>query len=60
MAALGLPLAVLAGDRDGLTPAEGARRLAEALPGATLQVLERTGHQILLERPEAVVAAALA
>ncbi|MBP6903488.1 MAG: alpha/beta fold hydrolase [Burkholderiaceae bacterium] len=60
VAALGLPVQVLAGDRDGLTPADGARRLADALPGAELQVLERTGHQILLERPEAVVAAALA
>lgn len=54
-----VPVRILAGDQDGLTPAAGAQALAAALPGATAQVLPRTGHQILLERPEAVIAAIL-
>lgn len=60
LAGVQLPVQILAGDQDGLTPAAGAQALAAALPLARLQVLPRTGHQILLERPEAVIAAILA
>lgn len=60
LARVRLPVDILAGEQDGLTPAAGAQALANALPRATLQVLPRTGHQILLERPEVVVEAVLA
>ncbi len=50
LARLHLPISLLAGDSDGLTPAEGARQLAALLPDAELRVFERCGHQIMLER----------
>lgn len=60
LARVHVPVHILAGDEDGLTPAAGAQALAGALPRATLQVLPRTGHQILLERPQPVIDAVLA
>ena len=50
----GVPALVLAGDRDLMTPLEHSERIAAALPAAELVVLERTGHLLMLERPEAV------
>jgi abhydrolase domain-containing protein 8 len=55
-----LPVQVLAGDADRLTPPEGARRLASALAQAELELLPGCGHQILLERPLRVLDAVLA
>ncbi len=54
---LTLPVSVLAGDSDGLTPASGGKALAEHLPDADFQVLEACGHQLMLEKPEAVLKA---
>lgn len=51
-----LPVSVLAGDSDGLTPASGGKALAEHLPNATFEALEHCGHQLMLEKPEAVLA----
>jgi abhydrolase domain-containing protein 8 len=42
------PVQVLAGEADRLTPPDGARALVAALPRATLTLLPRCGHQILL------------
>jgi len=52
-----LPVSVLAGDSDGLTPASGGQALAGQLPNAEFQVLEACGHQLMLEKPEAVLKA---
>ena len=49
---LRMPTALIWGDRDGLFRIEGARAMAEALPDATLEVLEGCGHAIHLECPE--------
>jgi pimeloyl-ACP methyl ester carboxylesterase len=50
-----VPTLVVAGDRDRLTPAAHAHRIADALPQpAGLLVLERTGHMGPLERPDEV------
>jgi pimeloyl-ACP methyl ester carboxylesterase len=58
LAALGdVPAAVLAGDRDRLTPPACARSIADALPGAELEVFPGAGHMLPLERPEEVSAA---
>ena len=57
LAGLNLPVSVLAGDRDGLTPASGGEALARQLPTAQFQVLARCGHQLMLERPDEVLAA---
>ncbi|MDR3508534.1 MAG: alpha/beta hydrolase [Caulobacteraceae bacterium] len=48
---LDLPILVLAGASDGLTPAAGAEALAGLLPQASLTVLPQCAHQIMLEKP---------
>ncbi|CAB3962310.1 MULTISPECIES: alpha/beta fold hydrolase [Burkholderia] len=60
LAALDLPVTVLAGDADGLTPPAGGHALADALPDATFDVLHACGHQLMLEQPDAVNVALLA
>jgi pimeloyl-ACP methyl ester carboxylesterase len=46
-----VPVEILAGDTDKLTPSKHSRRLAEVLPDAALHVVERTGHMLPQERP---------
>nr|BFE85584.1 hypothetical protein GCM10020093_081850 [Planobispora longispora] len=48
---------VMVGSRDRMTPQAHSRRIADALPGARLQVVPGAGHMIGLERPEIVNAA---
>jgi pimeloyl-ACP methyl ester carboxylesterase len=45
-----VPVEILVGDGDKLTPERHSRRLAEALPEARLQVVPRTGHMLPQER----------
>jgi pimeloyl-ACP methyl ester carboxylesterase len=59
LAKLALPVWVLAGADDKLTPPAASQALAAALPRASVQVLADCGHQIMLERPEAATAALL-
>ena len=54
-----VPVEVLVGDGDRLTPPRHSRQLAEVLPGARLHVVPRTGHMLPDERP-ALVAATVA
>jgi pimeloyl-ACP methyl ester carboxylesterase len=49
-----VPVEILVGDSDKLTPQRHSRQLAEALPDARLRVVERTGHMLLQERPRLV------
>ncbi|MEW6342409.1 MAG: alpha/beta hydrolase [Paraburkholderia sp.] len=51
---LRLPVTVVSGDRDGLTPALGGKALADKLPQAAFIELKDCGHQIMLEKPELV------
>jgi pimeloyl-ACP methyl ester carboxylesterase len=58
LARLTVPTLVMAGERDRLTPAAHARRIADALPQlAGLVELPNTGHMGPLERPAEVAAA---
>ena len=52
----GLPVTLIAGERDGRYTALG-RRLADALPGARLLVVPGAGHGLPREAPQAVAAA---
>jgi len=52
-----VPVEILVGDSDNLTPQRHSRHLAEALPDAELHVVERTGHMLTQERPHQVVEA---
>lgn len=54
------PTLVLVGADDVVTPVYYAQELAERIPGARLQVLERVGHSALSEYPEAGAEALLA
>lgn len=49
-----LPVEIVVGTRDRLTPLGHSRRLADELPDARLRVEPDCGHMLLLERPEAV------
>lgn len=58
LAALGVLAAVevlvLVGAKDVVTPEAHSRAIADALPRATLVVVEGAGHMVALERPELV------
>ena len=49
-----VPVEILVGDTDKLTPKRHSRTLAEALPHADLHVVPRTGHMLPQERPRLV------
>ena len=51
------PTLVMCGDADLVTPLEHSREIAAAIPGAELVVVERCGHMLTMERPDAVNAA---
>jgi pimeloyl-ACP methyl ester carboxylesterase len=50
----GLPVSVLVGSRDRLTPRRCAENIAAAIPGADHRVLDDAGHMLPLERPDDV------
>lgn len=51
---LSMPTLLLWGGQDPFTPMDVARELDVAIPGADLQVVTRSGHYILEDRPEDV------
>ncbi|MFL6136920.1 MAG: alpha/beta fold hydrolase [Frankiaceae bacterium] len=50
--ALRVPVLVIVGDEDGLTPVADAEAMAAAAPEATLAVLLRAGHLSAMEAPQ--------
>ncbi|MFE0099648.1 alpha/beta fold hydrolase [Streptomyces sp. NPDC059009] len=49
-----LPVLVLAGDKDLVTPSEHSEAIADHLPDAELVLVPDAGHLVMLEHPEAV------
>jgi pimeloyl-ACP methyl ester carboxylesterase len=49
-----LPVLVVCGTRDIVTPLVHSELLAERIPGARLEVLEGGGHMLMLERADAL------
>jgi pimeloyl-ACP methyl ester carboxylesterase len=47
-----VPVEILVGDSDKLTPKRHSRQMAEQLPDARLTVVERTGHMLPQERAQ--------
>jgi pimeloyl-ACP methyl ester carboxylesterase len=43
---------IVVGAHDRLTPPHAAERIAAAIPGAELVVIEGAGHTSMLERPQ--------
>lgn len=54
LAALQLPVAVLCGAQDRITPPELSKETAALVPGAQLEIVEGAGHMLPCERPEVV------
>ncbi|MCP2252418.1 Pimeloyl-ACP methyl ester carboxylesterase [Prauserella aidingensis] len=52
-----VPALVIVGERDGLTPPDAARSMAEVLPSGRLETIPDAGHLTPLEAPDAVAAA---
>ena len=57
LAAISVPTLVLVGSQDAVTPPDEAERMASAIPGARLEVIEGAGHLSNLERWDEVNAA---
>jgi len=56
LARVAVPTLAAAGAGDQLTPPELAAEIAALVPGADLQVVERAGHLLPMERPDAATA----
>jgi pimeloyl-ACP methyl ester carboxylesterase len=52
-----VPTLVLSGDQDLLISNEFSREMAEAIPGAVLEIVPQCGHMSSMEQPAAVIAA---
>lgn len=57
LASIAVPTLVLVGEHDALTPPDDAIEMKQAIPGASLAVIEEAGHLTALERPGEVSAA---
>lgn len=55
LAALSLPVAVVCGREDKVTPPEMSQEAADLIPGAQLCWIEGAGHMVPLEQPQALV-----
>ena len=49
-----IPVLVLAGDDDQITPPAGMQAMARAIPGARFMLIPEAGHLSPLEQPEPV------
>ncbi len=57
LGSISVPTLVVVGSDDTLTPPEGARRMAQAIPGSQYVEIDGSGHVPPLERPAEVVRA---
>jgi pimeloyl-ACP methyl ester carboxylesterase len=56
-AQLEIPVTLILGERDMMTPAKAGKTLAAALKNARTVILPGTGHMMMVERPDDVLAA---
>jgi 3-oxoadipate enol-lactonase len=57
LAQVKVPALVVTGEEDEIIPVEESRRMAAAIPGATLVIIPGAGHLANLEQPDAFNAA---
>jgi len=50
---INIPVLVLCGAEDKMTPPENSRYLKDHIPGARMALLENAGHFVMMENPEA-------
>jgi 3-oxoadipate enol-lactonase len=55
LASITVPVVVVAGTEDHTYPPHKSQQIADGIAGATLEVMERTGHVHAKENPDAVV-----
>jgi pimeloyl-ACP methyl ester carboxylesterase len=51
---LGMPVLVICGEKDIMTPLKYSRFMVEKIPGARLAVIPDAGHMLFLEKPDEV------
>jgi pimeloyl-ACP methyl ester carboxylesterase len=56
-AQIAVPVTLILGERDMMTPAKAGKALAAALPNSTTVVLPGAGHMMMVERPDELLAA---
>ena len=56
-ATIKVPVTLVLGERDMMTPAKAGKALAAALPGSRTVVIEGAGHMMMAERPDELLAA---
>lgn len=54
VAGIAVPTLVVSGEKDQFTPPKYGRYLADSIPGAEYQEIEKAGHMMALERAESV------
>lgn len=54
LSGLQMPVHIVAGEADRITPPQGGRELHQAIPGSTFEVLPASGHQLMLEKPDEI------
>ncbi len=54
---IAVPVLVICGAEDRVTPPSSSRELHERIPGSELVIVERAGHMVMLEQPMATNAA---
>jgi pimeloyl-ACP methyl ester carboxylesterase len=50
---IGVPTLIICGNDDKMTPPEFSQFLRDTIPGAQLSLIERAGHMVMLENPDA-------
>ena len=56
-AKVAVPVTLILGERDMMTPAKAGKALAAALPVSRTIVLRGAGHMMMVERPDELLAA---
>lgn len=51
---INIPTLLICGEHDAISPADEMRVIADAMPNATIKIIENVGHMAPLEHPQAV------
>jgi len=54
---INIPVLILVGDQDKMTPVKNSQYLQENVPGAIMHIIPASGHHLMLEKPDQTIAA---